>query len=535
MKTPAAPAPPDPAKTAGAQTATNIGTAIANANLQSVDQVTPYGSLSFDQTGMYEYTDPNTGDVHEIPRFTATQSLSPEMQTIFNAQTKAQGNMANLAADTSGLLKDHFAKGLDLSSLPAGGSAASLSAPDLKKSPGYTPLMTGFAPAGQIVTSVKDRTSELQRSVGGQTYQTEFGDAGPITRGYETDFSEGRKRVEDALFSRLNPSLERDKEALRTQLVGQGIREGSEAYDRAMNRLDEKSNDARMQVVLAGGQEQSRLAGLARDHAVFENAAQGQDYNQQLGRGQFSNTAKKTQFDTDLAQGAFTNAATGQAASMDIARGEFANKAQQQQHNQNMDRATFANKGIAANNAERQQQFATDNSVAQQAFGNQLTLQGRKDADRSTALQEMLTVRNQPINQIGALLGTGQVTQPNFINPNIGAIAGTDRAGLEHATYEGKLKAWEQQVGAKSALMGSLFGAGGSIGAAMLSDRRTKTDVEHIGNYRSLPVYSFRYTGDDTPQVGFMADEVMRIAPEAISFLEGGIMAVNYSLAMEAA
>ncbi|PII38583.1 hypothetical protein T190_18770 [Sinorhizobium meliloti CCBAU 01290] len=36
-----APSPPDPNKTASAQTATNIGTAIANQTLGNVNQVTP--------------------------------------------------------------------------------------------------------------------------------------------------------------------------------------------------------------------------------------------------------------------------------------------------------------------------------------------------------------------------------------------------------------------------------------------------------------------------------------------------------------
>ncbi|MCP3878334.1 MAG: tail fiber domain-containing protein [Sulfitobacter sp.] len=480
MKAPAAPTPPDPAVTAGAQTANNIGTAIANANLQSVDQVTPYGNLTFDQTDTFEYTDPNTGEVHNIPRFTATQSLSPEMQGIFDSQTAAQGNMASLAADSSARLNEYMAQGLDTGSLPQGGSASNISLPNL-------------------TMSVEDRTGDLQRSVGGQSYQTEFGNAGDITRSYGTDFSEDRQKVEDALMSRMNPSLERDRESLRTRLVGQGIREGSEAFDRAMNRFGEQSNDARMQAVLAGGQEQSRLVGLERDRASFQNAAQAQDYSQQKGRADFANSAKQQQFGTDLAQGTFANTTTGQATSMDLARGEFGNAAQQQQ------------------------------------FSNQMALEARKDGDRSTALQETLTLRNQPINEIGALLGTGQVTQPNFVNPNIGAIAGTDRAGIENANYNARLGAWQQQNASRSALLGGLLGAGGMLGAAKLSDRRTKTDIEQVGEYGSLNVYRFKYRGQDTEQVGFMADEVMQIAPEAIVYLPGGVMAVNYDLAMEAA
>lgn len=67
-----------------------------------------------------------------------------------------------------------------------------------------------------------------------------------------------RDSAMQALMSRMNPQLDRDKESLRTSLANQGIKEGSTAYDRAMNRFGEQSNDARMQAILNSGTEQSR-------------------------------------------------------------------------------------------------------------------------------------------------------------------------------------------------------------------------------------------------------------------------------------
>lgn len=112
---------------------------------------------------------------------------------------------------------------------------------------------------------------------------TDMGDAGQITRTYGTDFSEDRKRVEDAMLARLNPELERSDEALRTRLANQGIKAGSDAYSRELESAARSRDDARIGVILAGGQEQSRLAGLEAQRAGFQNAAQQQAFNQMMG------------------------------------------------------------------------------------------------------------------------------------------------------------------------------------------------------------------------------------------------------------
>ena len=78
MGKPSAPTPPNPYATASAATSTNVATAIANANLGNVNQVTPQGNLDYSNTGNYDFTDPVSGANYSIPQFTATQTLSPE-------------------------------------------------------------------------------------------------------------------------------------------------------------------------------------------------------------------------------------------------------------------------------------------------------------------------------------------------------------------------------------------------------------------------------------------------------------------------
>lgn len=98
------------------------------------------------------------------------------------------------------------------------------------------------------------------------------------------DYEESRKRVEEALYSRLNPSLERDREALETKLANQGIMLGSDLYRQGVDEFTRQSNDARMQTVLAGGQEQSRLFGMDTTRAGFNNTLRQQQFQEALAK-----------------------------------------------------------------------------------------------------------------------------------------------------------------------------------------------------------------------------------------------------------
>ena len=92
---PAPPPPPDPRETAAAQTGANIAGAIASAQLGQVGQTTPFGTLDYQQTGSYTYTDPYTGQSYEIPTYTAVTQLTPEQQAIFD---QLQAGVQNVSA-----------------------------------------------------------------------------------------------------------------------------------------------------------------------------------------------------------------------------------------------------------------------------------------------------------------------------------------------------------------------------------------------------------------------------------------------------
>ena len=63
------------------------------------------------------------------------------------------------------------------------------------------------------------------------------------------------------------------------------------------------------------------------------------------------------------------------------------------------------------------------------------------------------------------------------------------------------------------------------------SDIRLKTDIEKVGvSANGLPVYTFRYIGGDAVYRGVMAQDVLKVLPEAVSIMPNGYLAVRYDM-----
>jgi len=406
MGKPDPPQPQDPKQTAAAQTATNIGTAIANQQMLNTNQVTPYGNLSFDQSGTYEYTDPLNGKTHEIPQYTATQTLSPEQQAILEQNQRGSLNLATLGANQSGRLDDLLSRPINTDALPARGDASSIRGLDLDRVGSGPNLKATFGDAGPVTR--------------------EIADAGSVRKSYGTDFSEDRQRVEDALFERLNPQLDRDRDRLESRLASQGIRMGSEAYNSAMDDLGRNTNDARLTAVLGAGQEHSRLSDMEARRAGFENAAQGQAF------GQNAEAAR------------FANGAQAQAFGQEAARADFSNNAEQIMH------------------ANEVQGIAMGNAAATQEANSDVTRFDAANTSRNLAMQEDLTLRNQPINEIIALMSGSQIRDPSFVTPSTAQIPTTDYAGIQNASDVRAQQRYGQELGLWSDIVAGTLGAGAS-------------------------------------------------------------------------
>jgi Chaperone of endosialidase len=63
------------------------------------------------------------------------------------------------------------------------------------------------------------------------------------------------------------------------------------------------------------------------------------------------------------------------------------------------------------------------------------------------------------------------------------------------------------------------------------SDVRLKTDVREVGTTaHDLPLYQFSYIGKDGRYEGVMAQDVLKVMPEAVSVGEDGYYRVSYDL-----
>ncbi len=200
---------------------------------------------------------------------------------------------------------------------------------------------------------------------------------------------------------------------------------------------------------------------------------------------------------------------------------------QQQERDQSMLRTQLINSGLRPGTA------AYDMEMERLSRGNrdqlnQLALQGR-----GQAFSEALATRNQPINEITALLSGSQVSNPAQMSGATpqAQVGGVDYAGMVQQNYQNRLQS-------SGGLMGGLFGLAGTLGGAAIkagafSDVRVKENIERVGTAENgLPVYDYDYIWGGPRQRGVMAQDVEKVNPDAV-FNIGGIKAVDYRAALQ--
>ena len=379
MGKPKAPKPTDPRETAAAQTSANIGTAIAQQHLNNINQITPFGSLRFEQTGNHEYYDPINNKRYDIPTFTAHQTVNPTQQETINQNQNAEKNLATLAAEQSGRLAGLLNRPMETQNLPSGGDANNI------------------------------RQTQLSKMSQMPTLTEQVGDPGEITKTYGTEFGDERNKVEEALLERLNPTIQKDRERLEVRLADMGIMLGTDAYNDAVDELNRQKNDARLAAIISAGQEHSRLAELEANRAEFQNDAQEQAYNQNYANAEFTNNARQQSYQNQI-----------------------------QNTNQN-------------------------NQVVMNEVNADIAKFNAQNIDRDNALKEQFAIRNQPLNEIAALLSGSQVRDPQFINTNSAQIDPVNFAGIQ-ADYDAtRLNQYRTQAGAFNSGLEALLGLAGKI------------------------------------------------------------------------
>jgi hypothetical protein len=441
---PKAPPPPDPYKTADAQAQYSREAAIAQANMNRIDQYTPQGTIKYTQIGT---------NADGTPQYRQDQTYSPEQQALYDQQNQIAQALGSTAKDQIGRVNETMSRDFNYN--------------------GMTPQVTGI------------NTQPVQRVGNAPNLQTQLGDAGQIQKSVgPNDFSADAQRVANSVYnqatSRLDPQFQQQGNDLDARLAAQGIARGSEAANRELDNLSRSRNDAYNQAnysaIQAGANEQSRLFGLDLQKGQFANQAQDQQFTQNLGRGEFGNNALTQQQQMQMGAAGFNNQAGAQQFNMDAQNASLANAGRQQQ------------------------------------------------------IQEATYLRNMPLNDIAALLGTGGgVQNPTFQNVAQVGIAAPDFMGAQYNTFNAQQQQYQQAQQNRSAGLGSIFGLAGSLAPLAFSDIRLKQNIVRIGTLANgLATYAFDYIGGKVRQFGIMAHEALDVVPDAVIVMPNGYLAVDY-------
>jgi hypothetical protein len=548
---PAPPPPPDPYATAAAQTQENQQTAVANAELNRINQYTPYGNLTYQVTG---------SNPDGTPIYAQTTTLAPAQQQQLDLQNKLATALLGFGTDQLGRVQTTMNTPFNFNNAPGQVSSIDLS---------RLPQMVSHVRQPDLTRNIADAGS-IQRGLGNAGNIVDgFGNAGDMQRtidglpGVQTsldyrhapglpgvgDFSADRSNVTDALYrqatSRLDPRFRQDQSDLDAKLANMGIVRGSDAWNREEGNLSNQRNDAYDQALYsaigAGGDEQSRLFGLAlnaRQQAVgetntqgqFANAADLQRYQEKMGTAGLYNDTQGQLFQQLMATGQFANEAEAQRFAQMLSSGSFFNQAQQQRYDQNSSNAAFYN---ASGESMFQQMLANAglaNSTNQQAYNEAAGNAALTNQARQEAITEQTYLRNLPLQDIATLMGTAGAPQSPTFQPvaNVG-MANTDLGQMVYDSYNGQFNNWNAQQQQTANSKGQMFGALGSVGGAVAaSDRRLKHSVQPIGElWNGVKTYAYSYIGETRRRFGVMADEVMHI-PGAVLSTPDGVKLVDY-------
>lgn len=469
MGKPKAPTPPDPQVTAAAQTGQNVTTAIANQAMGNVNQVTPYGNLTYSETGTRQFTDPNSGETYDIPTWTATQTLSDDQQKILDSSNQAQMNLSNLASNQTERLDGLLSNPLDVGSLPERADYSAISQPGLQ-GVRDAPTLNGnirdvgglsrnLGPAGELKgsfgASPELRTSlsgtgglsslpgvggggvTAQRSSLGDVQRT-FGDAGSIKKSID---DAGQIRSMGGV-SGISMGFEKGAD-LRYQAEGAGditrtygtdfSEDRQRVEDALMQRMDpylsrdKEALEARLasQGIRYGSEQYqdamgdfSRQSNDARLGAILSG---GQEQSRLAGlesqRASFENQAQAQQYGQNANDVAMFNRAQGQNFGQNAAQAQFGNAAQAQEFGQEQARTQQANDAQAQRFGQSTVQAGFERDSQQQLFDQLL---GRGNFSNAAQNQDAQQKISQDGQALQASIASGQQgIQAAGINANL--------------------------------------------------------------------------------------------------------------------
>ncbi|MCZ2203722.1 tail fiber domain-containing protein [Bartonella sp. A05] len=193
--------------------------------------------------------------------------------------------------------------------------------------------------------------------------------------------------------------------------------------------------------------------------------------------------------------------------------GGLATKAIAQQYNQDVNNMMNANQII--DRSRRDQVNAANAYYQGQSNAQSNALKGGmvRDLDRQNALDvernKWIEQDNQAWNQLEKLLRVGNATSGNYRTK-------TGQTTTISSGTQNSLKNAQKLLG----LFGSIIG---------LSDLRVKENIVRVGEKNGYPIYDFNYKGNTQRYRGVIAQDVMRLNPDAVHLdSRTGLLHVNY-------
>jgi hypothetical protein len=282
------PATPDYTGAAKETAAGNLDAARAAVASNRVNQVTPYGSLNYAVTGK---------DPYGNPTWTATTSLSPEQQQLYNYDVQSSLGLGRLQNTGLDYVNKMISQPFSTSSLPQ--LSSQLNAPQ-------------FNQLGNAET--------MQRAGSTEQLQRDLQDQGMA----------GWDRASALMMQRLQPQMDIQQKNLDARLANQGIAVGTEAYNRAKIGLGTQQNDLLTQAQLQSQGIGQNLFNQALQAGQFGNQAMTQQQQNQLANLGFSNAAAQQDFGNRQAQLQMNNAIQQQMFGNQAAQAQLANQARGQ-------------------------------------------------------------------------------------------------------------------------------------------------------------------------------------------------------------
>jgi len=463
---------------------------------------------------------------------TVEQYLTPEAQATLEAQQRVERALSGLGEQAIGRVQNVYGTDFTPQGLPAqqfqfGGYGNLPTLPELqgRARSDVSALPVNFGPtAGQYgMAAGGPQGLNLQgldtsgisgvQTGAGQFGTAQGGPAAPTLQG-QLDTSQlaampvgAGMTAQQAIMSRLDPQLQRQRAQLETQLANQGLVRGGEAFNAAIAEQQQQENDLRTQAALQGisldmaarqqglGEAQA-LGGFANQAALAgfgagqqatgaQNAAIAQNAQLALQSGQFANQAQAQQFAQRLAAGEFGRDAqmasfqTGQAAQEAVNRaiaqnfqqglgaaGAY-NAAAGQQFGQEMDIAGLYNASLAQNQQAALQQAQAQAALQAQGFNQAQAAANFQNAQRQAALQEQLALRALPLNEVASIMGGAQVQMPQFQAYQGAEVGAAPIFGATQAAGNFAQQNYQNQIARQNAQMGLYGSLAGMAGTAL--------------------------------------------------------------------